>query len=359
MYRGWRSTRNASLVAVAISIALLVLGTARARAHSFEPGVLALRERSPGAFDALWVPPRGAGTIAPDAARLLPRFPEHCRRSDATSPAGAAPAERGATDAFRIDCAEPGLAGARLDLPAIEGSPIDVIVRVVWRDGEQTTGVLRSGAAELLLPERERSGAVAPAVVLASYFWLGVTHIAIGWDHLLFVLALLLLVRSLRALVATITAFTLAHSVTLALAATGALSVPPAPVEALIAASIVLLAAELARGGEEPSLARRFPWVVAFALGLLHGLGFAGALAAVGLPRDALALALVAFNLGVEAGQLAFVAAIALPLVLLERRFEQAPAARLVPAYAIGALASAWTIQRVLICFPTTAYMVY
>src|SRR5262249_43100003 len=146
--------------------------------------------------------------------------------------------------------------------------------------------------------------------VLSGYVRLGITHILLGADHLLFVLGLLLLVPSLGMLVRTITAFTLAHSVTLGLAVLGLIAVPAAPVEALIAASIVLVALELVRDpGAAPTLGRRAPWAIALGFGLLHGLGFAGALADVGLPADRIPLALLGFNAGVEVGQLAFVAA--------------------------------------------------
>jgi hypothetical protein len=184
--------------------------------------------------------------------------------------------------------------------------------------------------------------------VFWSYCRLGSEHILLGFDHLLFVLGLMLLVQTWGTLIKTISAFTGAHSVTLALAVLGVVDVPPAPVEALIAVSIVLLAAELTRPPHAPpTLARRYPWLVAFAFGLLHGLGFAGALAEIGVPSDRIALALLSFNLGVEAGQLAFVMAMLGPLVLAQRSARAWPRARLVPAYAIGALAVAWTFERV------------
>ena len=158
----------------------------------------------------------------------------------------------------------------------------------------------------------------------------------------------MLLVDGWRMLLKTISAFTVAHSVTLAAAVLGVVHVPPAPVEVMIAMSIVLLALELTRPLDAPpTLARRYPWLIAFVFGLLHGLGFAGALAEVGIPPDRIALALLSFNLGVELGQLAFVMAMLVPVTLARPLAQRWPQVRLVPAYAIGALAVAWTFERV------------
>jgi hypothetical protein len=181
--------------------------------------------------------------------------------------------------------------------------------------------------------------------VLRRYGELGVEHILGGTDHLAFVFGLLLLVRGWGRLLGTISAFTLAHTLTLGLAVLGIVRVPPAPVEAMIAVSIVLVAVEALRPADAPpTLAHRKPWLVAFLFGLLHGLGFAGALAELGLPADQLPAALLAFNAGVEVGQLAFVATMLVPVVWL-RRLPRAVQA--IPAYAIGALAVAWTFERV------------
>ena len=165
--------------------------------------------------------------------------------------------------------------------------------------------------------------------VLATYFALGVDHILRGIDHLMFVFALILLVRDRRALVGAVTAFTVAHSLSLAAAALGWIVVPAPPVEAVVALSIMFLAAELVRPAGAPSLTARFPWVVAFAFGLLHGLGFARALLEIGLPEGEVPLALFAFNLGVEAGQLLFIALVLVVGALLGRLYPLAGAAAL------------------------------
>jgi hydrogenase/urease accessory protein HupE len=187
--------------------------------------------------------------------------------------------------------------------------------------------------------------------VVRTYTLLGIEHILTGFDHLLFVLALIILVKGTRRLLWTVTAFTLAHSITLALATLGVIHVPGPPVEATIALSIVFVASEIiqqARARE--GLASRKPWLVAFSFGLLHGLGFAGALAEVGLPQNAIPLALPFFNVGVEIGQLlligAVLAAAQLVKTLVAGRVHQAVAAT-VPAYAIGGIASYWVIERI------------
>jgi hypothetical protein len=181
-----------------------------------------------------------------------------------------------------------------------------------------------------------------------GYGVLGVRHILDGVDHLLFVLGLFLLVRSGRALVGTITAFTIAHSLSLVLATWGVVTLPSRPVEALIAASIVLVAREVARRPDaKPTIAGQQPWAVAFAFGLVHGLGFAGALAEIGLPPAHAALALLAFNVGVEVGQLLFVTVLFFVALPFRRVLRHAPSLRLLPAYAMGTIAVAWVIERV------------
>jgi hydrogenase/urease accessory protein HupE len=188
------------------------------------------------------------------------------------------------------------------------------------------------------------------AQVAQTYFKLGVEHIVFGFDHLLFVVALVVLINGAWRVAATVTAFTLAHSVTLVATALGLVSVPRAPIESAIALSIVYVALEIVRARPgAPRLSERRPWIVAFLFGLLHGFGFAGALAEIGMPEGEVPMALLSFNLGVEAGQLVIVAA-ALTVLAAIRRFAL-PAlrpARLATAYAIGSMASFWLIERTL-----------
>jgi len=237
-----------------------------------------------------------------------------------------------------------GLAGQTLSIDGIASGVTDVIVRVERQDG--------TSQVERLLPQRPQftvKGATGTAEVARSYLLLGVEHILGGVDHLLFVLALLLIVHGAKRIVATITAFTVAHSMTLVAATLGWVHVPGPPVEAMIALSIVFVATEVVNGLRgKPGLTARAPWVVAFSFGLLHGFGFAGALAEVGLPQKAIPVALLMFNVGVEVGQLLFVAFLLGARAILARLPTNLPAwTRIVPPYAIGAVAMFWVIERI------------
>jgi hydrogenase/urease accessory protein HupE len=245
----------------------------------------------------------------------------------------------------RVDAGPEGLAGRRIEFVGLELTITDVLVRVEMRDGRKWTSIARPSQ-----PWVEIRAGRGPLAVLRAYFAHGMEHILFGYDHLLFVLALILIVPSARVLFFTITAFTIAHSLTLALATLGVVHVPGPPVEASIALSILLLATELVhtRRGEV-GLTARWPWLVAFSFGLLHGFGFASALLDVGLPQGDIPLALFAFNVGVECGQLAFVAVV-LSLAALARRSRLAArveryASQAAP-YAIGTLAAFWLFER-------------
>jgi hydrogenase/urease accessory protein HupE len=222
---------------------------------------------------------------------------------------------------------------------------VDVLVRVAYVDGNHITAIARASTPEVTLGSEH-----SEALAVSGYFGLGVEHILTGIDHLLFVLCLILLVPSLSGLLKTITAFSVAHSITLLMSALQWVKVPQPPVEATIALSILFLARELARPPCANAMAFRRPWAVAFAFGLLHGFGFAGALAEVGLPQGDVPLALLLFNLGVEAGQLLFVAGV-LPLLWLLRKWTLQALPRqtwttALPVYAVGAVAAFWWLQR-------------
>jgi hypothetical protein len=248
-----------------------------------------------------------------------------------------------AVQTWRLHLAEP-LRGRTLHIDGLAATMTDALVRIEFADGTNWVARLTPQAPELTIPAAQGSGALA-----ATYLGLGVEHILLGVDHLLFVLALLLITRGTKRLVLTITAFTVAHSITLALATLGFVQMPSAPVEAVIALSIVFVAAEIlrARHGSE-GLTSRAPWIVAFTFGLLHGFGFAGALAEIGLPQGQIPLALFFFNVGVETGQLVFVAG-ALTVMALWRRVPVTIPdwAGLVPPYAIGSVAMFWVIERI------------
>jgi hydrogenase/urease accessory protein HupE len=237
-----------------------------------------------------------------------------------------------------------GLAGETIAIEGHAAGVTDVIARVERLDGTSQVERLQPGTSRfVVLPP------TGTAEVAWSYLVLGVEHILGGIDHLLFVLALLLIVRGSLRIAATITAFTAAHTITLAAATLGWLHVPGPPVEAIIALSIVFVASEVVHGLRgRKGLTARAPWVIAFSFGLLHGLGFAGALAEVGLPQTAIALALLMFNVGVELGQLAFVAAVLAAGALLDRLVTVRPAWTAgAIAYGIGAVAACWTLERV------------
>ncbi len=344
-------------VARAVVWAQLFVAAAVA-AHSFEPLLFDVRERAPGVFDVRWrLPGPGAGLVISGDTALSAALPPHCRRVDEAPGAastdqptflapGAAPTE---DTTWRVDCGPDGLRGYTVGVDGLAGGRADAVLRIVWRDGETLTTVLHGGAPAIMVPPGRDgvSGGAPASAVFGRYLQLGIEHILFGFDHLLFVFGLLLLVDSTATLVKTVSAFTVAHSVSLALAVLGVVHVSPALVETLIAASIVLLAAELARPAVQPAhLTRRAPWVVAFAFGLLHGLGFAGALAEIGVPANHIALALLSFNLGVEIGQLVFVLAMAAPVAVAARIRWPWPELRLVPVYAMGALAMLWTLER-------------
>ena len=323
---------------IALRLGLLVallLPAQGLRAHEVRPGFLELRETAAGVFLMTWkVPALGEFRLA-----MRPRLPETCRflAEPATVQAGGAFIEHG-----EVRC-EQGLAGREIAVEGLDATLTDVLVRVETADGGVRSARLTPAAPAFTVPARPD-----PAMVLRTYVGLGVEHILSGTDHLLFVLCLLLLVRDVRKLLATVTAFTLAHSVTLAAATLGFVRVPTAPVEATIALSIVFLAGELVRGeAGRSAVTSTYPWLVAFSFGLLHGLGFAGALAEVGLPQGEIPLALLAFNVGVELGQLAFIAAV-LSLARLARLLPLrwpgwAPG---VVGYAIGSVAAFWVIDR-------------
>jgi hydrogenase/urease accessory protein HupE len=241
--------------------------------------------------------------------------------------------------------------GQKINIAGLEKTITDVLLRVQFSDGTEIVRLIHPSDPAFTIPADASS-----SLSISSYLLLGVHHIWTGVDHLLYVLGLMLLVRNLKTLLGTLTAFTVAHSITLALATLNIVNVPPAPVEAAIALSIVYVAVELVQPDDKRGLAGRRPWLIAFAFGLLHGLGFASALRQVGLPSHDIPEALFLFNVGIEAGQIAFVmAALAVLgtlraiIPILEIRVQQA-----VP-YVVGSLASFWLIERSLIAFQLIA----
>lgn len=314
---------------VLLAAALVILLAASASAHPLQTGYLELRSTGSETYAVLWTMPTQYG-LAPDIGIVLD---ERC--TSVTPPAEAVTPRR-FVRSWTVRCAG-GIAGARINATRLGANQSDLLLRVVEDGAELGSGRLTPTAPSWTVPPSR-----APAAVVATYLSLGVEHILLGIDHLLLVAVLVLLVPGWRRLMVTITAFTAAHSLTLAAAVLGLVHLPQPPVEALIAFSIALVAAEVLRprGGR--------PWRLAFAFGLLHGLGFAGALTEVGLPPGAVPAALLGFNLGVELGQLAFVAVLLTLLAAARRLPLPKPSwARAVAPYAIGSLAMLWTIERI------------
>ncbi len=322
-------------VQILLLLACLVAST---DAHELRPAYLEMRQTGSETFDVMWkVPARGDLRLG-----LHVRFPEFCKEVQERV---AYTANNAHIERWKVQCPG-GIAGQTITIDGLSSMLTDVLIRLQWSDGATETVRLNAEQTEYIV-----KGSPGWHQVAGAYTWMGIEHILLGVDHLLFVLGLLLIVRGVRTLVETITAFTVAHSISLALAVFGIVNVPARPVDAAIALSIVFLGAEIlhARRGQQ-GLTVRFPWIVAFAFGLLHGLGFAGALTSLGLPPTDIPLALLFFNVGVEIGQLLFV----LFFVVMAWAFRTLQVvwpkwSEPVPAYVIGTLASYWFIGRFLV----------
>jgi hydrogenase/urease accessory protein HupE len=326
----------------AIAALLMLAAVApRLRAHEARPAYLEIKETEPGHFTVLWRTPVLAGMRLP----VLLKLPSDVK--DLREPTVEVLADS-YVERHWIDAGAGGLAGKRLEFPGLQMTITDVLVRLTWLDGRTSTVIVHANQPWVDVPAAQSTWEVA-----ATYLVQGIRHILFGADHLLFVLGLLLIVADRWMLLKTVTAFTVAHSITLAIATLGYADLPVLPLNAAIALSILFLGPEIVRSWRgETSFTIRHPWVVAFAFGLLHGFGFASALTSAGLPRAALPLALVSFNVGVELGQLGFIALV----LLLERSFRILQVnwprwAQALPGYAVGSLGAFWTVQRVAMLF--------
>ena len=319
----------------------LLLAVSVASAHEARPAYLEIKETAPGQFSVLWRTPVLAGMRLPVVLKL-PDDVKSLRE----------PSVQELADSFLerrwIDAGPNGLAGQRIEFPGLQGTITDVLVRVEMLDGRSWTTIVHPSQ-----PWVEITAAQTRLQVMGSFVVQGIRHILFGADHMLFVLGLLLIVKDRWMLLKTITAFTVAHSITLAIATLGYAEAPVLPLNAAIALSILFLGPEIVRSWRgETSFTIRHPWVVAFAFGLLHGFGFASALTSAGLPKAELPVALLSFNVGVEIGQLSFVALI----LSLERAFRILEVrwprwAEALPGYTVGSLGAFWTVQRLAIMF--------
>jgi hydrogenase/urease accessory protein HupE len=321
----------------AIVTALALLVCTPVAAHPLAPSLLSIEESADGSIAVTFKMAR----LQPNGGEVEPALPEQCVPSE--RPRVEAD-DQSVTVRWTAHCGTEGLVGARVGVRGLAETDTTALLRIVLRDGRRVQAVLHASAPSLVVPER-----ASPLAVFRDYLRLGALHIATGFDHLLFVFGLVLLARGTRRLLWTVTAFTAGHSVTLSLAALGVVRFPTAPIEVAIAGTILALAVELARPdtSTSESMLRRRPWAVAFAFGLLHGFGFAGALAEVGLPQEEIPVALFSFNVGIELGQVAFVAVVLAVRRLLAPALAGAPAWLVrAPVTAMGALAVYWCLDR-------------
>ena len=322
-------TRGPQRVALLLVALAAAVGRA-ADAHPIDAASLTLKEIQPGRFAVRFQ--TGSPSLQRQLSTAPAVFPPPCR-----------------LDGASLECGAAGLVGT-IAFPWLEATTSRLMVEIEWLDGVRLLRIATASARTLTV-YGGTSGLASLRPVVVDYTRLGVEHILTGFDHLLFVVALTLLVRKRRPLVVTITAFTVAHSLTLAATVLGLVSVPSAPVEASIALSIVLVCAECLRRDQTESFTRRAPWVVAFAFGLLHGFGFASALTEIGLPEKHIPAALVCFNLGVELGQLAVIGVVlAVRALAIRLRVARPQLARGV-IYAMGATAAFWSLDRVAAVF--------
>ena len=327
--------RNFRQIVATLLLAMLFVFSS-ARAHEVRPAYLEIKETVSGQFSVLWRTPVLAGMRLPVRLKL----PDDARNLKE-------PVVQELTDSLVdrrwIEAGPNGLAGKRIEFPGLQLTITDALVRYEMLDGRKGMAIVRPAQPWLQIAAAQSWHGVA-----GTYVGQGVLLILFGVDHLLFVLGLLLIVKDRWMLIKTVTAFTVAHSITLAIATLGYASVPTVPLNAAIALSILFLGPEIVRCWRgETSLTIKHPWVVAFVFGLVHGFGFASTLTSAGLPRHDLPLALLSFNIGVEIGQVAFV----MLIVLLERSFRQLQIrwprwVEALPGYAVGSLGAFWTIQR-------------
>ena len=318
---------------------LVIACTGLAGAHESQPGTLEVKQLATDRYDVIWRAPIYYGK--PHPARL--QLPEDWQNI-------VQPTERRVADSIVfhrvITAGKKSIEGEIVRFPGLESTITDVFVRLTRLDGTMMTAVVRPTK-----PYVELRGERSWSVTAGEYIGLGFHHIMLGVDHLLFVLGLLLIVQGRMMLFKTITSFTVAHSITLAIATFGFASIPLPPLNAAVALSILFLGPEIVRSWRgETSLTIQYPWIIAFMFGLLHGFGFASGLSTTGMPSAELPWELLFFNVGVELGQLSFV----FMVLWLIRSFRVLEIlwprwAKLAPGYAVGSLGAYWTIQRTVI----------
>ena len=320
-----------------VAIFLFLFFTLNAIADEIRPAYLELKEIQKNVFSViLKVPSTGSKKLD-----IKAQLPKACTN---TTPVSTYLVNSAYLERWNVKC-EDGLVGKTLSVKGLNTTNTDLLLRLEFMNATSQSIMLTPAKTSYQVPQLASS-----LQVVKTYTWLGIAHILMGFDHLLFVFALLLIVKNMRRLLWTITAFTLAHSLTMAGATLGFVHLPQQPVEAIIALSIIFLAMEIVHEKQgRAGIASRYPWIVAFIFGLVHGFGFAGALAEIGLPQQAITLALLFFNIGVELGQIMFVATVVLLALVLShlkqpRLLEKAET---VAIYSIGGLSSFWLFERI------------
>ena len=318
-----------------IIFSICILFTLSGWSHEIRPAYLQIIQTSETTYEVYWKVP-SMGDAVPMIQPVFPPFftlevlklPNQIPGSVIYS--------------YKLSSTE-SLQGKILRIEGLNKTLIDVLVSVAYLNGEKVTFMLQPDKGSSVIP-----GKTTKTDVIKTYAKLGTEHILLGIDHLLFILALIMITKGKWNILKTITAFTIAHSITLSLAVLGVVDFPTPPVEAVIALSIVFLAVEIVKNlNGKQTLTSKKPWLVAFTFGLLHGFGFAGALANIGLPQQEIPLALAFFNIGVELGQIAFVLVVLILIGLLSYKKNWPVFIKKVPAYAIGSLAALWMIQRI------------
>lgn len=313
---------------------LLLLVSSCAQAHKLAPSLLQLSEQEPGLFEVYWKTPR----LTTSGQKLQPVLPAHC---EALSQASTLVEGTGIASRWTVQCQQP-MAGEIISVNGMDSTGTATLVKVQWLAGDTVQSLINARSPTMLIPAAQTT-----AEIIGAYIALGAEHIWLGVDHLLFVLALLMLVSTTKKLIWTITAFTVGHSITLSLVSLGYLDYPVAVVEFAIALSILVLAIELSRPKQGKHWISDYSWLVAVSFGLLHGMGFAGALREVGLPAGDIPLALFSFNVGIELGQIAFVfVCLGLTALLTRYTLPVMATGRWLVIYSIGSLSAFWSIER-------------
>jgi len=317
-------------------IILFVFSSLPVSAHEIRPGFLQMQQVNDTTYNVYWKIPRLGDAIP----KIYVNFPDAFSVTELKQPN---PIPGFVLYVYKMT-SQARLNGQTITIDGLDKTLIDVLVNVNFLNGEKISFMIQPDNPSYIIPEKETL-----LGTIKTYLILGVEHILLGVDHLLFVLALLLITVGFKKIVKTVTAFTIAHSITLSLAALGFIGLPGPPVEAVIALSIVFLAVELIHYHKgEKTLTAKYPWVVAFIFGLLHGFGFAGALANIGLPQTTIPSALLFFNIGVELGQIIFIIAMLGVIRLLNFKKDWPLIIKKIPIYAIGSIASFWLIERII-----------